>query len=107
MSAPAPERPHRIPPSGQPPITKRLSAWWVLAFGVVLALVFVATDHMWRATGTLSGTLVLAAALRRLLPQESAGGLVVRRPWIDVASLLMFAVVVAALGFTLDLRVRP
>ena len=34
----------RLPPSGKPLITKRLAAWWALAAGVVVALVFVATD---------------------------------------------------------------
>ena len=108
MTSPAaPQRPHRIPPSGQPLITKHLSAWWALAVGLVTTLAFVATDHMWRATGALSGTLLLCALLRARLPVERAGGLVVRRPWIDVATLVFFGVAVAALGFTLDLHARP
>ena len=95
------------PPGGQPLITRHLRAWWVLALGVTLALVFVATDHMWRATGVLSATLVIAAVLRVVLPVEQAGGLVVRRARIDVVLLLLLAGVVAGLGFTLDLTVRP
>lgn len=93
--------------SGLPVITKHLMAWWVLALGVVVALGFVATDHMWRASATLSATLVLAAVLRVILPVELAGGLVVRRMAIDVALLLALAIAVAALGFTLDLTIRP
>ena len=97
----------KLPPGGQPLITRHLRAWWVLALGVTLALVFVATDHMWRATGVLSATLVIAAVLRVVLPVEQAGGLVVRRARIDVVLLLLLAGVVAGLGFTLDLTVRP
>lgn len=108
MTSPAAhERTHRIPPSGQPLITKRLAAWWVLAIGLLVALGFFAADHMWRATAVLSGTLLVCAVLRARLPVERAGGLVVRRPWIDVATLVLLGVAVAVLGFTLDLRVRP
>jgi hypothetical protein len=74
-----------------------------LAAGVVVALVFVATDHMWRATGTLALTLLGAAVLRVVLPVEGAGGLVVRRTAIDVAMLVLLAVAVALIGFNLDL----
>ena len=91
----------RLPPSGKPLITKRLAAWWALAAGVVVALVFVATDHMWRATGTLALTLLGAAVLRVVLPVEGAGGLVVRRTAIDVAMLVLLAVAVALIGFNL------
>ena len=93
----------RLPPSGKPLITKRLAAWWALAAGEVVALVFVATDHMWRATGTLALTLLGAAVLRVVLPVEGAGGLVVRRTAIDVAMLVLLAVAVALIGFNLDL----
>ncbi|CCH70184.1 conserved hypothetical protein [Phycicoccus elongatus Lp2] len=70
---------------------------------MVVALVFVATDHMWRATGTLALTLLGAAVLRVVLPVEGAGGLVVRRTAIDVAMLVLLAVAVALIGFNLDL----
>ena len=60
----------RLPPSGKPLITKRLAAWWALAAGVVVALVFVATDHMWRATGTLALTLLGAASVARLASER-------------------------------------
>ena len=71
---------------------EHLRLWWILAGGIVLALVFFATDHMWRATGSLVATLLVCAVLRVVSPPEVAGGLVVRRPWIDVASLALLAV---------------
>ena len=84
-------------------ITRRLGAWWLLALGVAAALAFVATDHFWRATATLSFTLLLASVLRIVLPTESAGGLIVRRTFVDVAWLVLLAVMVGVLGFSLDL----
>lgn len=95
--------PHKLPPSGKPIITRYLNAWWVLAAGMVLSLAFVATDHMWRATGTMSLTLVVAAVLRVALPTEKAGGLIVRRTVLDVVTLVGLAVIVAVIGFNLDL----
>ncbi|HQF96611.1 MAG TPA: DUF3017 domain-containing protein [Microthrixaceae bacterium] len=82
---------------------EHLRLWWILAGGIVLALVFFATDHMWRATGSLVATLLVCAVLRVVSPPEVAGGLVVRRPWIDVASLVLLAAVVGVVGFNLDL----
>ncbi len=82
---------------------EHLRSWWVLGLGVVAALAFAATDHMWRSTGMFVLTLVVCAVLRAVTPMETAGGLVVRRPWIDVASLLLLAAAVGILGFNLDL----
>lgn len=84
-------------------ITRRLTAWWILAVGFVVSFAFFATNHMWRATGTLSATLALCTVLRAVLPVESAGGLVVRRRLFDVITLAGFAIAVAVSGFTLDL----
>jgi hypothetical protein len=91
-----------VPPK-QAPVMEHLRLWWILAGGIVLALVFFATDHMWRATGSLVATLLVCAVLRVVSPPEVAGGLVVRRPWIDVASLVLLAAVVGVVGFNLDL----
>lgn len=86
-----------------PVVTRRLNLWWVLAAGVVVALGFGATDHMLRCTGTLTLTLVLCAVLRAFLPDETAGGLVVRRPAVDVLILVGLGLAVGVVGFSLDL----
>lgn len=93
----------RLPPSGKPVITRHLGAWWLLAAGLAVAMGFVATDHMWRATAMLSLSLLLAGVLRLTLPTQAAGGLVVRRPVLDAVTLISLGVVVAVSGFTLDL----
>lgn len=90
-------------PSKPAPVMEHLRLWWLLAAGILLALAFAATDHMWRCTGTLVGTLVACAVLRVVSPPEVAGGLVVRRTWVDVASLLLLALAIGVLGFNLDL----
>lgn len=93
-------------PARPPVVTKRLSLWWVLAAGVLVALGFAATDHMLRATVAFAGSLAVAAAIRALAPDERAGGLVVRRRHMDVAMLLVLAVAVALVGFSLDLTAQ-
>lgn len=90
-------------PSKTAPVMEHLNLWWVLAVGILVALGFVATDHMWRAWGTLSLTLGACAVFRIWLPDETCGGLVVRRRWVDVATLLFFAVAIALVGQSLDL----
>lgn len=90
------------PPLDVPP----LRAWWIVAAGVVVALLFVLTDHILRATVALSGTLFLAAVLRLALPPERAGGVVVRGPRTDVAVLVVLGGLVLLSGFTLDLTAR-
>lgn len=86
-----------------PVVTKRLNLWWVLAAGIVVALGFGATDHMLRCTGTLTVTLLVCAVLRAFLPDETAGGLVVRRPVVDVLVLSGLGIAVGVVGFSLDL----
>lgn len=90
--------------AGKPaPVMEHLNLWWVLAGGVVVGLVFVATDHMWRAWGTFSLTLGVCALFRVCMPDERCGGLVVRRRWVDVTTLLFFAIAIALVGQSLDL----
>lgn len=92
------------PTEPRPPIVSDLGLWWLLAIGLVIALLFVATDHMWRAGASFAGSMWLAAAIRAFYPDERAGGLVVRDRWLDVAMLVMGGVLVALSAFTLDLR---
>lgn len=88
----------------RPPIVSGLRLWWVPMVGLCIGLLFIAGDHMWRAGGTIAGSLWLAAGLRAVLPEESAGGLVVRQRWLDVTLLLLLGGLVALSAFTLDLR---
>ncbi|KAB7743655.1 DUF3017 domain-containing protein [Nostocoides sp. F2B08] len=88
----------------RPPIVSNLGLWWLLAIGLVVALLFVATDHMWRAGASFACSMWLAAAIRAFYPDERAGGLVVRQRWLDVAMLVIGGILVAVSAFTLDLR---
>ncbi|MCA1782925.1 MAG: DUF3017 domain-containing protein [Dermatophilaceae bacterium] len=88
----------------RPPIVSALGLWWLPALGLLVALGFVATDHMWRAGASFAGSLWLAAALRAGFPEERAGGLVVRYRWLDVAMLVIAGALVALSAFTLDLQ---
>ncbi len=83
-----------------------LAAWWLIAAGLVVGMLFFYTDHVLRATLACGGSLVLAAALRVALPESRAGGIVVRNRWVDVATLLLLAAAVLVSGFTLDLGPR-
>ena len=82
---------------------EHLRLWWVLAFGCAAALIFAATDHLWRSWGAFGGTLVLCALMRMVVPDEVAGGLVVRRRWVDVVTLLVLGISIAVVGWQLDL----
>ena len=92
------------PSEPRPPIVSGLRAWWLPVAGLVVALAFVATDHMLRAGASFGGSMLLAAGLRAVLPESLAGGLVVRQRWLDVAMLTLGGIVVLASAFTLDLR---
>ena len=96
--------PTPAPTEPRPPIVSDLGLWWLLAIGLVIALLFVATDHMWRAGASFACSMWLAAAIRAFYPDERAGGLVVRDRWLDVAMLVVGGVLVALSAFTLDLR---
>jgi hypothetical protein len=95
-----------MPPDTEPrpPIAPGLGAWWVLAVGLVGAVAFSATDHHLRATVLFSGSCLVAAVLRAVLPQTRAGGLVVRRQWLDVAVLVALGVVVGVVGRSMNLH---
>jgi len=92
------------PTEPRPPIVSALGLWWVPMAGLVVGLLFIATDHMWRAGASMAASLWLAAALRAILPERAAGGLVVRHRGLDVAVLLLAGGLVALSAFTLDLQ---
>lgn len=83
-----------------------LAAWWVIAAGIAVGLLFVLTDHVLRATAVIGATLVLAAALRLVLSPERAGGLIVRGRVLDALTLVALAMLVVLSGFTLDMTPR-
>lgn len=100
-----PEEPAAVPvrpPLDVPP----LRAWWVVAAGAAVAMLFLATDHVLRATLSLGGVLLLAAVARVTLPGSRLGGVAVRGPLVDVVTLVVLGVVVLVSGFTLDLTAR-
>ena len=74
------------------------------ALGVALAIlaagVAFAAMGRWRMASLLiGGALLVAAALRLVLPRMQAGLLVVRRRWIDVSVLTLLGVAVVVLAF--------
>ena len=71
---------------------------------LVVGVLFSATDHHLRATVTFSASCLLGAALRAVLPKERAGGLVVRRRWVDVLTLVALGVAVALIGRSMNLH---
>lgn len=85
-----PERPPR-PIEPRPPTTDRLSAWWVMAAVLALGLLLVAAWQVRAGGFALAAAPLVAAILRLVLPQEKAGGLVIRTVRIDVALYLFFA----------------
>jgi hypothetical protein len=90
-------------PTPDAPPAGSLRWWWLLAAGMVVALVFVATTHLLRATAVFGGTLVLAGVVRAVVPGRAVGALAVRSRWLDVLLLLAAGVAVLVAGFTLNL----
>jgi len=83
-----------------------LAAWWIIAAGIVVAMLFLLTDHVLRATVACAGSLLLAAVLRLTLPGARAGGIAVRSPLVDTVTLVVLALAVLGSGFSLDLTAR-
>lgn len=95
------------PPTPRPPIdVAPLRAWWIVLAGLLVAGLFILSDHMLRATVSLAGTLLLAAAFRIFLTPERAGGVASRGKVVDVAVLVTLGALVLISGFSLDLTAR-
>ncbi|QOK22046.1 DUF3017 domain-containing protein [Janibacter indicus] len=91
----------------RPPLdVPALAAWWVVAAGVAVGMLFLATDHVLRATLCVGGSLLLAALLRVTVRGSTMGGIAVRGPLVDVITLVVLGVAVLVSGFTLDLSAR-
>ncbi len=93
-------------PEPRPPVVPRLATWWVVAAVLALALVFVATDHLLRAGVTLAAGCLVGAVLRGVLPEDRAGGLVVRSRFVDVATMAVLGALVLLSALVLDLLPR-
>lgn len=102
-----PDEAEETPGPTRPTLRVRpLAAWWLIAAGIVVSMLFLLTDHVLRATLACAGSLLLAAVLRLALPGSKAGGIAVRGPLVDTVTLVVLAVAVLASGFTLDLTAR-
>jgi hypothetical protein len=79
---------------------RRLGPWWAVALCAAVGIGLAAAGLV-RAGGYLVATaLAVGAIVRALLPREPAGGIAVRRRWMDVAWLGGLAVTVFT-AFTL------
>lgn len=108
MSATRPEDPEEArATTGRPGLdVPPLAGWWLIAAGFLVALLFILTDHVLRATSVFAASLVLAAVLRVALPRSRSGGVIVRGPVVDAVTLLVLAGGILLSGFTLDLTAR-
>jgi len=80
----------------------RRDRWWPLVLvlsGVAIALVLVALDAFRRGAIVLGASVLLAAFLRMLLPEDQAGWLAVRSRRIDVAVLGMLGLAITVAAF--------
>jgi hypothetical protein len=87
-------------------MTQRTSLRPQLTFGLILAVVAVGmvriTQYHWReGTVIIGGALLLAAALRAILPPERTGLLGVRRRTLDVFIYAGFGLLMLAVALTI------
>jgi hypothetical protein len=71
----------------------------VVLIGVVAALALVALNSFRLGAVLLAASVLLAAFLRLLLPDEDAGLLVVRSKRVDVSLLVVMGVALSVLAF--------
>lgn len=71
----------------------------VVLIGVIAALVLVALNSFRLGAVLLAASVLLAAFLRLLLPDEDAGLLVVRSKRVDVSLLVVMGVALSVLAF--------
>lgn len=80
----------------------RRDRWWPLALvlvGVVVALILVAMDAFRRGAVVLGASVLLAAFLRLLLPEDQAGWLAVRSRRVDVIVLGVLGLAITVFAF--------
>lgn len=71
----------------------------VVMLGVLASLILIALDYFRIGTILLAASVLLAAFLRLLLPDQDAGLLVVRSKRTDVTVLVVLGVALSILGF--------
>lgn len=80
----------------------RRDRWWPLVLvlvGVAVALILVAMDAFRRGAVVLGASVLLAAFLRLLLPEDQAGWLAVRSRRIDVSVLGFLGLAITVFAF--------
>lgn len=80
-----------------------LGPWWLGVLGLAVAAALLVTQNLRLYGLALGATLGILALVRALVPEERAGGLVVRGRWVDVLSLALLGVAVAVLAVNLRL----
>lgn len=81
----------------------RLGLWWLAVVGLGVAAVLLVTGGLRHYGYALGATLAVLAAIRLVVPEERAGGLVVRGRVLDAATMLGLGVAVAVLAAYLRL----
>ena len=66
-----------------------MSAWWVVVLAGATGLGLLALDRLRWAVVALAISLWLGAAIRAVVPERTAGGLVVRSRAFDVVALVV------------------
>lgn len=90
-----------ITPERRPPTTRSLGTWWLVVAALLGSLGVLALGHLRLAMIALAASLWLGAAVRAVLPEEAAGGLVVRSRVFDAAVLLVLGGAVLTVGLAL------
>lgn len=80
---------------------QRLGLWWLAMLGLGIAALLLMTQGLQAYGLALGVTLGVLALLRAAVPEEKAGGLVVRGRWIDTLSLAVLGLAVAVLATNL------
>ena len=93
--------PRVIEPESRPPATRSLAAWWIVAAVGSIGLVLLALGHLRWSVVALAISLWIGAATRAVVPDQRAGGLVVRSRAFDVIALVLLGAAVLTVGLTL------
>lgn len=93
--------PRVIEPEVRPPATSALGAWWVVVLAGATGLGLLALDRLRWAVVALAISLWLGAAIRAVVPERTAGGLVVRSRAFDVVALVVLGAAVLTAGLAL------
>jgi hypothetical protein len=84
----------------------RLRWWWAMAPIVLAGVLWFGFDRVRLAGFVVAGGIGLGALLRLVLPTARSGGLAVRSRFVDVLTMAVLAVALAAITALLDLRPR-